>query len=59
METASSLTPAAAPNLTAEQLPDDVPTLKRMILELLASMRQQGRDYEALRHRLNLLLQRL
>jgi transposase len=45
--------------VTAEQLPDDVATLKRMILELLASMRQQGRDYEAVRHRLNLLLQRL
>jgi transposase len=45
--------------VTAEQLPDDVATLKRMILELLASMRQQGRDYEAIRHRLHLLLQRL
>jgi transposase len=47
------------PALTAEQLPDDVATLKRMILELLASLREQGRDYEAVRHRLNLLLQRL
>ncbi len=45
--------------VTAEQLPDDVATLKRMILELLASLREQGRDYEALRHRLNLLLQSL
>jgi transposase len=45
--------------VTAEQLPDDVATLKRMILELLASMRQQSRDHEAVRHRLHLLLQRL
>ncbi len=45
--------------VTAEQLPDDVATLKRMILELLASLRERGRDYEAVCHRLQLLLQRL
>jgi transposase len=40
-------------------LPDDVPTLQRMILELLVSLQQQQRDNEALRHRLDLLLRRL
>jgi transposase len=50
---------AAAPPLTAEHLPDDVATLRRMILELLVSLREQQRDNEALRHRLDLLLRRL
>jgi transposase len=45
--------------LTAEALPDDVATLQRMVLELLASLRQRDRDYEAVRHRLDLLLRRL
>jgi hypothetical protein len=40
-------------------LPDDVDTLKRMVLELLASLQQRQRDNEALRHRLDLLLRRL
>jgi hypothetical protein len=44
---------------TAEQLPDDVATLKRMVLELLASLHQRDRDNEALRHRIHLLLRRL
>jgi transposase len=43
----------------AEQLPDEVATLKRMVLELLASLHQRDRDYEALRHRIDLLLRRL
>jgi transposase len=53
--------PAAAdlPLTAAEQLPDDVATLKRMVLELLASCNEQRRDNEALRHRIHLLLQRL
>jgi hypothetical protein len=53
--------PAAAgpPPTTAEQLPDDTATLKRMVLELLASLHQRDRDYEALRHRIDLLLRRL
>jgi transposase len=51
---AAGLSPTAA-----EQLPDDVATLKRMILELLASLHERNRDYEALRHRINLLLRRL
>lgn len=53
--------PAAAdlPPTAAEQLPDDVATLKRMVLELLASCNEHRRDNEALRHRINLLLRRL
>jgi transposase len=51
---AAGLTPT-----TAEQLPDDTATLKRMVLELLASLHQRDRDYEALRHRIDLLLRRL
>jgi transposase len=50
---------ASLPPTTAEQLPDDVATLKRMVLELLASLHERDRDYEALRHRINLLLRRL
>jgi transposase len=51
---------AGSVSLTAaEQLPDDVTTLKRMVLELLASLRDRDRDYEALRHRIDLLLRRL
>jgi transposase len=53
--------PAAAglPPSAAEQLPDDAATLKRMVLELLASLLEERRDKEALRHRLDLLLRRL
>src|SRR5581483_9147592 len=57
-----SLADAAAaglPPLAAEQLPDDIATLKRMVLELLASLQERERDYEALRHRIDLLLRRL
>jgi transposase len=50
---------AGLPPTTAEQLPDDTATLKRMVLELLASLHQRDRDYEALRHRIDLLLRRL
>jgi transposase len=53
--------PAAVglPPTAAEHLPDDVDTLKRMVLELLASLHEHRRDNEALRHRLDLLLRRL
>jgi len=44
---------------TPEQLPDDLDTLKRMIVELVATLHRERFDKEALRHRLNLLLQRL
>jgi transposase len=57
-----SLTGPAAAGLlptTAEQLPDDVATLKGMVLELLASCNEHRRDNEALRYRISLLLRRL
>jgi len=44
---------------TPEQLPDDPATLKNMILELLATLRAERLDREALQNRLHLLLQRL
>jgi transposase len=50
---------AGRPPTTAEQLPDDTAALKRMAPELLASLYQRDRDYEALRHRIDLLLRRL
>jgi transposase len=42
-----------------EQLPNDPETLKCMIVELVLTLRAERRDNEGLRHRLNLLLQRL
>jgi transposase len=56
-----SLTGPAAADLppNAERLPDDVATLQRMVLELLASLHERERDIEGLRHRINLLLRRL
>src|SRR5262249_51701356 len=47
------------PPTTAEYLPDDAATLKRMVLELLASLHERDRDLEALRPRLDLLRRRL
>jgi transposase len=50
----------AVPLPTApEHLPDDLATLKRMVLELLVSLQERDRDNEALRHRLDQLLRRL
>ena len=40
-------------------LPDDVATLRSMIVELLAAVRAKDQELESVRHRLNLLLQRL
>ncbi len=57
-----SLTNPAVAGLTptdAEHSPDDVATLKRMVLELLASLHERDRDIEGLRHRIHLLLHRL
>jgi transposase len=53
--------PAAAglPPTAAEHLPDDVATLRRMVLELLASLHEQRHDNEALRQRIDLLLRRI
>jgi transposase len=48
-----------APLPTPEQLPDDVATLKSMILELVATLRQRDHDLEGAQQRLHLLLQRL
>jgi transposase len=50
---------AGLPPTAAEQLPDDLATLKRMVLELLASLHERDRDIEGYRHRINLLLRRL
>src|SRR5687768_18109124 len=44
---------------TLEHLPDDPDTLKRMIVELATTLRQERRDKDALQHRLHLLLQRI
>jgi transposase len=44
---------------TLEQLPNDPDTLKRMIVELVTTLHRERLDKEALRHRVNLLLQRL
>ncbi len=53
--------PAAtsAPPTAAASLPDDVPTLQRMVLELLATVQEQRHDYEAVRQQLDRLLRRL
>jgi hypothetical protein len=45
--------------LTAEQLPEDAATLKRLVLELLVTLQERDRAHEALRHRLDQLLRRL
>src|SRR6516162_6517937 len=50
---------ASLPPTTAEQLPDDVATLKRMILELLASLHERDCSIEGYRYRIDLLLRRL
>jgi transposase len=54
-----SLASATAVLPQPEQLPDDLATLKQMILELLATLAQERHDKDALRHRLDLLLRRL
>jgi hypothetical protein len=47
------------PPTAAEHLPDDPAMLKRMVVELLASLHERQRDNDALRHRLDLLRRRL
>lgn len=44
---------------TSEQLPNDLVTLKRMIVELVATLHRERLDKDALQHRVSLLLQRL
>jgi transposase len=53
--------PAATglPPTDAEHLPDDVATLKGMVLELLASLHDRDRNIEGMQHRIHLLLRRL
>jgi transposase len=50
---------AGLPPTAAAPLPDDVETLQRLVRELLDTVRQQRCDNEALRQRLQRLLQRL
>jgi transposase len=47
------------PSTDADKLPDDVATLKGMVLELLASLHDRDRNIEGLQHRIHLLLHRL
>jgi transposase len=47
------------PPTDAEHLPDDVATLKGMVLELLASLHDRDRNIEGMQHRIHLLLRRL
>jgi transposase len=47
------------PPTDAEHLPNDIATLKGMILELLASLYDRDRDIEGMQHRIHLLLHRL
>jgi transposase len=52
-------TAAGLPPTDGLHLPDDLATLKQMVLELLASLHERDRDIEAMRHRIDLLLRRL
>ena len=45
--------------LAPEHLPDDVATLKGMVVELAASLSDRDRDLAAARHQVELLLRRL
>ena len=56
---ADALCTGNVPLPTPAQLPDDLDTLKRMIVELVATLHRERLDKDALRHRVNLLLQRL
>lgn len=53
------ISPRHVPLPTLEQLPNDLETLKRMIVELVVTLRQRDHDLEETRQRLHLLLQRL
>jgi transposase len=61
----SAVPPDASPSTgppylpTPMPLPDDVATLQSMIVELLAAVRARDQELHHVRHRLNLLLQRL
>jgi transposase len=55
------VSPSTGPPLPPSpmHLPDDVATLRGMIVELLAALRARDQELQNVRHRLNLLLQRL
>ncbi len=53
------LSPSQVPLPTPEQLPDDASTLKNMIVELVATLRERDRALEKERQRVHLLLQRI
>jgi transposase len=53
------LSPHQVPLPTPEQLPDDPETLKKMIVELVMTLRQRDHDLEQTRQRIHLLLYRL
>jgi len=57
--TSEPISTGNVPLPTPEQLPNDLDTLKRMIVELVATLHRERLDKDALRHRVNLLLQRL
>ena len=44
---------------TPAQLPNDLETLKRMLIEVMLTLHQERREKEQLQHRMRLLLQRL
>ena len=54
-----SATEPLPPLPSADQLPDDVPILKSMILELLLTLRQRDRDLAETQQRIDRLLRRL
>jgi transposase len=53
------ISPAQVPLPTPEQLPDDLPMLKNMIVELVATLQQRDRDLQHAHERVHLLLLRL
>jgi transposase len=55
----ADLAATGLPPTDAEDLPDDVATLKGMVLELLASLHDRDRNIEGMQHRIHLLLRRL
>ena len=62
MSTAAPLpdpTSTTSATVTGAHLPDDLVTLKRMILELMAALHERDRDNAELRQRLDLLIRRL
>jgi transposase len=54
-----ALSPRQAPLPTPEQLPDDADILKKMIVELVVTLRQRDHDLDEARQRVHQLLQRL